>query len=373
MNLERLTGAYELSRLIVSPVQLLLDPSNPRLITESSQARIYALAEIRSAATQQHVLELVCQKEHDVKRLITSIRDMGFVGGLHEIIVKDIGTGGPYLVIEGNRRTAALQHLLADAKALPPDVRKSIEQIEVKLFTYRSNADYDEQTVIDVLLGSIHIDGPKEWGALERAHYVHRSYMRVFGASRSFRYDRDTANQVGATFKLSGKAVHKNLTICRVYEQLRDAQVGVEPKHYTLIDLATKTRAVAEGYFELNWDTCELSQIGIERFTELALKQNAPIHNPKLFDAFVEVYTDGTPLELETVVSGDKVLEVVRDAVRRRRERREFRDHLEAVKENIKSLYVDDFRGTEGEKALIRRIQNLVEKRLVPLLGIDGS
>jgi len=31
-------------------------------------------------------------------------------------------------------------------------------------------------------------------------------------------------------------------------------------------------------------------------------------------------------------------------------------------------LYIDDFRGTEGEKALIRRIRDLVEKRLMPLL-----
>ena len=373
MNLERLTGAYRLSRLTVTPNDLLLDPTNPRLITESSQERHYSLAEIRAAETQKHVLELVCRKEHDVKRLIASIKDMGFVGGLHEIIVKDIGRGGPYLVIEGNRRTAALQHLFAKRHELHPDVRKSIERVDVKLFTYQRNAEYDEQVVIDVLLGSIHIDGPKEWGALERAHYVHKSYMRVFGSRRAFQFDRAAAREVGSTFKLSVKAVHKNLTICRVYEQLRRAQVGVEPKHFTLIDLATKTRAVAEPYFELDQDICELSQVGIERFTELVLRQSAPIHNPKLFDAFVEVYRDGSALELEEVVAGERSLEATREAIRRRRERREFRESLEVVKENIGSLYIDEFRGTEGEKALIRRIQELVEKRLVPLLSVGRS
>jgi hypothetical protein len=373
VNLESLTGAYKLSRLSVSPKQLLLDPRNPRLITESSQDRRYKPAEIRSPETQRYVLDLVCRKEHDVKRLISRIKDMGFIGGLHEMIVKDLGRGGPYLVIEGNRRTAALQHLLENSNGLHPDVRKSIEHIEVKLFTYLSNADYDEQTVIDVLLGSIHIDGPKEWGALERAHYVHRSYLRVFGEKRSFRYDRDTAREVGSTFKLSGKAVQKNLIICRVYEQLCRAQVGVEPKHYTLIDLAAKTRSVAEPYFKLDRDTCELSQDGIERFTELVLKQGAPVHNPKLFDAFVKVYTDGTPLELQEVVAGDKPLDAACNAIEQRRARHEFRDNLEIVKDNISSLYVDDYRGTEGEKAIIRRIQELVEKRLVPLLRVGSS
>ena len=170
-----------------------------------------------------------------------------------------MGSGGPYLVIEGNRRTAALRHLLANKSGLRPDVRMSIERVEVKLFEYRENPDYDEQTVIDVLLGSIHIDGPREWGALERAHYVHRSYMRAVGEERPFGFDREVAYEVGSTFKIPVKAVHKNLIICRVYEQLRQAQVGVEPKHYTLIELATKTRAIAEPYFELDPDTCELS------------------------------------------------------------------------------------------------------------------
>src|SRR5450631_797147 len=133
MNLEGLTGAYKLSPLTVSPLQLLLDPSNPRLITESSQAHHYSPAEIQSAETQRYVLDLVCHKEHEVKRLIASIGEMGFVGGLHEMVVKALGEQGPYLVIEGNRRTAALRFLLANKGALRPDVRRSIEQIEVKL------------------------------------------------------------------------------------------------------------------------------------------------------------------------------------------------------------------------------------------------
>lgn len=308
MNLEHLTRAYTLSRLTVAPGQLLLDPTNPRLITESSQERRYTAAEVRSPETQKHVLELVCRKEHDVKRLIDSIGAMGFVGGLHEMVVKDVGSGGPYLVVEGNRRTAALQHLLANKSNLRPDVLRSVEHIDVKLFAYQSNPDYDEQTVIDVLLGSIHIDGPKEWGALERAHYVHRSYARAVGDERPFRFIPKVAYEVGSKFQLTVKAVHKNLIICRVYEQLRRAQVGVEPRHYTLIELATKTRAIAEPYFELNPDTCELSQVGIERFEELVLRQGAPVHNPKLFDAFVYTYTDGTALELEEVVAGEKSL-----------------------------------------------------------------
>jgi hypothetical protein len=338
------------------------------LITDSSQARRWTDVEIRSPEIQRHVLDLVCRREHDVKRLIDSIKEMGFVGGLHEIIVKDVGPGGPYLVIEGNRRTAALRYLLDHGNGLHPDVRESIERIEVKLFTYRRGSEDDEQTVIEALLGRIHIDGPKEWGALERVHYIFRAYVRALGESIAFRYERDIARAVGSTFKMSPKAVHKCLTICRVYEQLRRAEVDVEPKHYTLIDLATKTRAVAEPYFELDRVACELSQVGLERFVQLVLRPDAPVHNPKLFNAFVYVFADGTEAEREDVVSGEKSLEVVRAAIERRRERRGFRNDLEAIKLQIQALYVDDFRGTEGERTLIRGIQKLVERRLIPLL-----
>ena len=42
MNLDGLADAYTLSPLTVSPTQLLLDPSNPRLVTEFSQDRQYS-------------------------------------------------------------------------------------------------------------------------------------------------------------------------------------------------------------------------------------------------------------------------------------------------------------------------------------------
>jgi hypothetical protein len=103
------------------------------------------------------------------------------------------------------------------------------------------------------------------------------------------------------------------------------------------------------------------------------LSQGAPVHNPKLFDAFVYVYTNGTELELKDVVAGERNLDDVCAAIERRRARHEFRDGLENVKDSISSLYVDDYQGTEGEKALIRRIQALVEERLVPLLTTDDD
>ena len=367
MLLEGITAAYTLTPIKVKPNQLLLDPTNPRLITEFSQIRSYSSEEISKKETQEYVLDLVCRKQHDIKHLIESIKEMGFVGGLHEMIVKDIGKDGPYLVLEGNRRTAALRHLQNKGNALRQDVKNSIESVEVKLFKYNPKSPHNEQKVIDVLLGSIHIDGPKEWGALERAHYIHRSYSRSLGESTPFHYVIDTAREVGASFNLSPKAIHKALIICRVYDQLKRANLGADPRHYSLLELSEKTRAVAETYFEVDRNRCKFSEAGLARFAELILRDDAPIKNPIDFGLFVEIYSDGTAMELEQFVSKSRSPDEICAAIRRRKSRRAFRDDLEEVEEKIKELVVEQFQDTEAEKIVIRRIHRLVEKRLLSL------
>ena len=368
-HLGGLTSAYTLSPITVKPTELLLDPTNPRLITDSSQVRHYSASQIAEKATQDYILELVYRKQHDLRHLIDSIKEMGFVGGLHEMIVKDIGHGGPYLVLEGNRRTAALKHLLSNGGGLRSDVRSSIERIEVKLFQHNRNSQHSEEKVIDVLLGSIHIDGPKEWGALERANYIHRSYKRHLGETSQFRYVTDYSREVGASFNISPKAVHTALIICRAYEQLKVAELGVDPRHYSLLELAIKTRAVSESYFEVDRNRCQFSEVGLERFAELILKEAPPISNPKDFAFFVQTYSDGTPHELEQLVSGDRSPEDICVSIRRRKVRRAFREDLEEIEEKISELALDSYNDTEAERSVIRRIQRLVEKRLVSLIA----
>lgn len=369
-DLDGLTEAYRLTPALVKPEQLLLDPNNPRLITDPHQVRPYTQFELRDAQIQQRVLELVCGKEHDVRRLIESITEIGFVGGVHEMIVKPVGKNGQYLVLEGNRRTAAIRHLLSRPENLRSDVRSGLERIPVKVFEYISNPDHDEEKVINVLLGTIHIDGPREWGALERANYITWTYINVAGKS-AFPFNLQAAREVAARFKQSTKAIHKSVIISRTYEQLKRAFPDLTPAGFSLIELATSTRAVAEPYFELDRESCELSELGVERFIEIALVPKAPIHNPKLFRQFVDVYQGGTPNELGQVVGGERSVEQIWEALKRRKERRAFRDGLEALREQINGLYVSDFNGTEAEKSLIRKIHQAVTIRLLPLL--DGE
>jgi hypothetical protein len=367
-TMDGLTTAYHLERRTVSPAQLLLDPTNPRLITDSAEYRHYSPQEIQSSETQSTVLMRVCQKEHGVQQLIASIEEMGFIGGIHEMIVKRIAPER-YMVIEGNRRTAALQHLLREQSRLRHEVKDSIRQIEVQELIYRRNDHYSEAEVIDILMGTFNLEGPKEWGALERAHYVLRAYERDHSAMYRgpFRYRPDVAKQVGARFKMTNQAVQRCLLISRVYDQLRRGGYPVQPQHFSLVDLAVKTRSLANAFFEVDDLTCQMSTSGLERFAELCLEAQPPVHNPKLFQTFAFIYAEGTELEVSKARSGEEDLEELKRAIDERRKRREFSDDLDNVLELLGALRVFKFRGTAHEREQIRRIERIVARTLVPL------
>jgi hypothetical protein len=367
--LDGITNAYKLRTAVVNPTQLLLDPTNPRLITDTKQIRAYSNTELQDSKIQNQILDLVFKKEHDVRRLIESISEIGFVGGMHEMVVKPIGPNGPYKVLEGNRRTAAIRYLLKSPEKLREDVRRGLEQIEVKIFEYIPNTQHDEEKVISVLLGTIHIEGPREWGALEKANYITRTYSSIVKGN-PFPFNNKAAHDVGIRFKQSTKAIHKALIICKTYEQIKLAHQDLSPTSYTLIDLATSTKAVCNDFFELDRDLCTLSELGVERFIELVLVPNAPVHNPKLFRLFVDIFKNGTANELEQIISKERSIQSVWDSLQLRKEKRAFRESLETLRDQINSLVIADFNGTESEKTLIRKIQQTVDAKLVPLLDV---
>ena len=68
--------------------------------------------------------------------------------------------------------------LLERKSEINADVLKSILSIPVQVFEYVPNSKYSEDEVVDVLLGTIHVEGPESWGAMEKAYYIYRTYER---------------------------------------------------------------------------------------------------------------------------------------------------------------------------------------------------
>lgn len=132
------------------------DPQNPRFSPSSS-------------LDESDIVERMIDKERVIE-LINSISQQGFFPGEPLLVAR---SEGEYIVVEGNRRLAALK--LLSSRLAPKNSRPSIEEA-------RANAKF-KPTVIPCLvfphrndiirsLGFRHITGIKAWEPLAKARYL---------------------------------------------------------------------------------------------------------------------------------------------------------------------------------------------------------
>ncbi|SRR6266436_8267934 len=367
MDVSSISRYYRLKPIRVKAKQLVLDPNNPRIVLDVDTNRKFAPRELPRPDVQNYILSVINKQGYHIAELIRGIRASGFIDKGDDMIVKRIVGTDKYLVVEGNRRTTAIKHLLKDSEKLRPAVRDTLLVLRVKEFVYKPNREFAQDAVIDILLGTIHITGRLPWGALERAYYVHNSYLRElrrYTKRSDFQYVVDCSREVAAFFNLSVRAVRKEIMVYRVYEQLKAEGYDVAPHHFTLIDMAISDRRLCDEYFELRPSSFQFSNRGLGRFDRLCLRAKKPINNPKDFRGFALVFRHGKNHDVEILESNDQPISVVLDRLKGRRQEREFLGHLEHIKELIDSLHPAEFRGLKAEVDMIRKIKNLVSKKL---------
>jgi len=143
--------------------QLLLDNENPRLMS------------LGLKLDEQDKLLKYLWREKEVAELVQSIASNGF---WPQEVLFAIEKDGRYVVVEGNRRLAAVQLLRSskrcaslDIKGVPhplkADVAKSIETLPVIVCSRRDLWQY---------MSFKHLNGPQEWDSIAKAQYVKRVY-----------------------------------------------------------------------------------------------------------------------------------------------------------------------------------------------------
>ncbi len=371
MDISRVSQFYELKPFDVQPQQLLLDPTNPRIILDVETDRQFTQPEIQRPEIQEYILRVINKKAHHIAELIRSIETCGFLDKGDEMIVKRVGKSSLFLVIEGNRRTTAIKHLAAKPERLHPAVRQTLHTLHVKEFIYKPNSSFSEDMIIDTLLGTIHVTGRLQWGALEKAYYIYRSYRRELSKhapGQQFAYLTSCAREIATFFNLSVKAVRKEIIVYRVYEHLKEQGYDVAPHHFTLIDLAVTDRNLGETYFELNSVTFHFSNRGLARFDKLCIRNRRAINNPKDFRTFSLIYRNGTDLEVSQAESGEKSLDKLWDGISTRMDQKGFINDLQRIKKQLESIHPGEFRGLKSEMDLIAEIRALVLDDLCPLM-----
>jgi hypothetical protein len=375
MELDQLRNAYTLRQISVDPRRLVLDPHNPRISLLLNDPYVLRPGtNIASDAVQTAVYKVLNLPVFALEQLVSSIRQKGFLNDGSQMIVKKFSRNGDFLVVEGNRRTAAIRYLRSRPELMTHMVRESVRSIDVQEFSYiPDRTAFSERDVIEMILGQIHISGKLSWGAMERAEYIYQSYCRVSDIPAgelltNFTYLLDCSRRVAETFSCSVHDVRKSLIIARNYLLLRSIGASITPHHFTLIDLAVSTRAVNDWLFAVDPNYFHFSRSSARRFANLCVEENRIVTNPKDFRVVAGVAASGDKDFLDSVTSRAMTLAEAEQRLNRVAHREQFERQLDRALEMLKTLPVEAFRGNLSEKKLIRDLVTVVDKHLKPLL-----
>jgi len=239
-------GAYE--RIPVE--NLLFDARNPRLAE-------FGLSE---DAGQSQILQTLW-KHMAIQEIAMSIAHSGYFN--HEPLFVESGPGHKFVVIEGNRRLAAVNLLLnselrerlkaTDLPSINAERRHEISTLPAIRTTRRDAWRY---------LGFKHVNGPSTWGSYAKAQYV--AFVRnTYGVSLE-----EIAAQIG----------DYNSTIERMYRGLMIIEQGESAKLFDRSDVA-KTR------FHFNYVYTGMDYPGFRSFLGLERKtipERKPVPAAKL-------------------------------------------------------------------------------------------
>lgn len=209
--MDDLEGAVEANNRRVSLRSLYLDPNNYRIIHEEDQVDVPE-EDAKDRIVAQRTLRLLAgEKNQHIQDLIESFKANGYLP-VDQIQVKEISSGG-YVVVEGNRRIAALKLLQQDfiqkgvgLGKLDPEI---FSRIPVILY-----ADADEMHHL-TLMALKHISGNKKWGEWNQAKLLEKMHENGLD-------EADICRRIGIT-KVE---LRRSLRALSLVEQFRRSDYG---------------------------------------------------------------------------------------------------------------------------------------------------
>lgn len=194
---------------------LFLDPNNYRFIDEKDYKSVpkeYILDEKIQRKTRYFIEG---DKRVNISDLIDSFKANGYIP-VEKIQVKRLGNN-QYLVLEGNRRTAAL-------KALQEDFEngKDIGKLDPAIFKRVDVEPHDEENEQTHLLvmGLKHIGGNVKWPAVNQAKFM-KDYIEKFDGEYS-----EAENSACKTLGISKQKLRQSLRALGLIEQYKLSDFG---------------------------------------------------------------------------------------------------------------------------------------------------
>jgi len=224
--------------------QLLLDPNNYRFLAMKEYVRVDSKRFHEPTVQQRAQTLLELDGYEELRALKESIQTNGYIP-IEALVVRPYSYKAElYVVVEGNRRVAAMNWLIRDRKAGAP-----VSQERVKSFKHLPAIILDSDAsnfegLRHVLLGLRHVSGTKEWGGYQRARLV-LELVDEQDLSIS-----DAARAIG----MSSHEAKRRCRALKALEQMqRDEEFGpqAKPAMYRLFHEAVAQPKVREW---LGWD-----------------------------------------------------------------------------------------------------------------------
>ncbi len=237
--------AQDFSAREVDRSRLQLDPNNPRFWVENRQT--VSDSRITESQIQARTAEDIAS--HGIDELYQNILENGFLP-LDRVVVRPIeGHDGDYVVIEGNRRLAALRRLTEDIERGEVEsethddeylqtLLDSLQTLTVLEYTG------DESDIAWILQGIRHISGIRDWEPAQRGKLV---ATQIDEGGLGFK-------QAGDKFGLNAQAVGRLYRGYKALMQMKEHEefgASMKPEYFTLLEEAHKRPRVREW---LGWD-----------------------------------------------------------------------------------------------------------------------
>jgi hypothetical protein len=159
--------------ITVEVKNLLLDPNNYRFLDNSDYKKRLA-NRYHDDSVQKATLKML-EKGHSyqLRDLRNSILANGYIPLERIIVARYPHKPGKFMVVEGNRRVAALKTILRDEEegviTLDPQQKKAFSKIPGAIMHADASSFQNAERLV---MGIRHIAGPREWGAYQQAHLI---------------------------------------------------------------------------------------------------------------------------------------------------------------------------------------------------------
>jgi hypothetical protein len=158
----------------VNMENIIVDPNNPRFFDLDDWGTPVPQEMFASEIIQDEALRKLRGRQLGrVEDLKNSIRVNGYIPAEQIIVKPYVFAEGKYVVVEGNRRVAAIKMILTEEPLTTEEgqLQEALGSLLVLVYTPTGDSNVDKRNEI-TLQGIRHVAGPKEWGAYQKANLV---------------------------------------------------------------------------------------------------------------------------------------------------------------------------------------------------------